>query len=96
LERTAYVDVLQEELGNRRLSGTIVQAMPNHTFRRGLPKDWRGFPLREPPTVEWQHQRKAAAIPTHRSSLLAQEAGMAELRGGSGPMILAVDYCPLT
>ena len=26
---------------------------------------------------------EAAAIPTHRSSLLAQEAGMAGLRGGS-------------
>jgi hypothetical protein len=31
---------------------------------------------------------KAAAIPMHRPSLLAQEAGMVRLRGGSAGMLI--------
>jgi hypothetical protein len=39
--------------------------------------------------------RRAAAIPKHRSSLIAREAGTAGLRGGSETLLNAA-YCGLT
>ena len=46
--------------------------------------------------VTLRRHKEAAAIPTHRSSLLAQEAGMAGLRGGSSRRLLRVAYRRLT